>query len=66
MKMRDCFYGGRTEVFAAYADFEKMADYEFQYLDVCSLYPYVCSWKDLPIGVPTTLFGSKIEKVSYV
>jgi len=62
MKLRDFFYGGRTEVFAAYADPSKFPNMEILHHDVCSLYPYVCSWKELPIGIPEIYFNKTIEK----
>ena len=62
MKLRDFFYGGRTEVFAAYADASKLKDMEILHHDVCSLYPFVCSWKELPIGMPEIKFHKTVEK----
>lgn len=62
MSMRDCFYGGRTEVFAAYADVNAMEDKKIIHDDVCSEYPYVCAFKDLPIGVPEIIYDRAIDK----
>lgn len=62
MRLRDFFYGGRTEVFAAYANPSKFPNMELLHHDVCSLYPYVCSWKDLPMGVPQILFHETIDR----
>lgn len=62
MRLRDFFYGGRTEVFAAYANPEKFPQTELLHHDVCSLYPYVCSWKELPVGLPDILYGNRIDK----
>lgn len=62
MHLRDFFYGGRTEVFAAYANPAKFANMELLHHDVCSLYPYVCSWKELPIGIPDIYFYHTVEK----
>ena len=62
MQLRDAFYGGRTEVFAAYANQDHFPEHEMLHHDVCSLYPYVCSWKDLPIGYPEVKFNKTIEK----
>ena len=61
MKLRDFFYGGRTEVFAAYADVSKLPGMDILHHDVCSLYPYVCSWKELPIGLPEIKFNKTVE-----
>ena len=55
-KDREIFYGGRTEVFQAYLDISKMPGYEAKYLDVCSLYPFVCSNRMMPIGHPEIFF----------
>ena len=60
MKMRDIFYGGRTEVFSSYCKPEKMG-MEIRYEDVCSLYPYVCSFKELPIGIPEVFYYNSID-----
>lgn len=57
---RDFFYGGRTEVFSPYA--KPKDDEEIKYLDVCSLYPTICSFAMLPIGHPEIIFGSKCLK----
>ncbi len=62
MKMREAFFGGRTEVFAALCDISKLVGYEIKFLDVCSMYPYMCMHMKLPIGVPEILFGKKIDK----
>jgi hypothetical protein len=63
MRLRDCFYGGRTEVFAAYANPSKFGpDMQIKHYDVCSLYPYVCSHKELPIGIPEIYFNFNIDK----
>lgn len=56
----DCFYGGRTEVFALYADAEKMGK-QIKYYDVCSLYPSTYL-KTLPTGVPDHLLGAMVER----
>ncbi len=62
MKLRDFFYGGRTEVFAAYADVSKLPGMDILHHDVCSLYPYVCSWKELPMGLPEIKFNKTVER----
>lgn len=51
MKIRDIFYGGRTEVFCAYCDSTKYkGKKKIKGYDVTSLYPAMCSHKPLPIG----------------
>ena len=50
-KIREAYYGGRTEVFTPHLknNFGKVSGY---YYDVNSLYPYVCYDNEYPIGVP--------------
>jgi len=62
MKQRDYFYGGRTEVFAAFSNPSKFQNVELLHHDICSEYPYVCSWKDLPMGKPEIHFNKGIDK----
>lgn len=61
MKDREMFYGGRTEVFSPYVNADLFPDSVLQYHDVCSLYPYVCAFKELPLGHPETLLGNEID-----
>ena len=56
---RDFFFGGRTEVFSPYA--KPHESEEIKYLDVCSLYPTMCSFAMLPIGHPQMLFGKQCQ-----
>lgn len=57
--MASFFYGGRTEVFQPYC---KVTSGEtIQYHDVCSLYPYVCAFEELPFGIPEYIPGFQIE-----
>lgn len=60
MQSRDFFYGGRCEVFSAFAD-TLGTDRELKHVDVCSLYPYVCSHKPLPIGIPNIYLKPNID-----
>jgi len=62
MRERDMFYGGRTEVFSPFVNGTHFPDYELKYLDVCSLYPYVCAFKVLPTGNPTHIFGRQVDR----
>lgn len=48
---RDAFFGGRTEMFRKYC--KAVSHTIIRYLDVCSLYPYICKYGDFPIGHPT-------------
>jgi len=56
------FYGGRTEVFQLYYNESKSQNQKIQYHDVCSLYPYVCAFKELPNGEPEYILGKNIER----
>jgi len=62
MSVRDAFYGGRTEVFASYCNSLLYGeDYEIFHYDVCSLYPFVCSQKELPVGPHEVIFSVDID-----
>ena len=50
-KIRDCFYGGRTEPTKLIYNFEKN-NQKGRYIDVCSLYPTVMYYDKYPIGHP--------------
>ncbi|XP_055389973.1 uncharacterized protein LOC129618958 [Condylostylus longicornis] len=53
---RDAFYGGRTgNTFSYYKC--KNAE-KINYIDVCSLYPYVCKYGKFPIGHPKIHIGN--------
>jgi hypothetical protein len=56
---REFFYGGRTEVFSPYA--KARIDEHIKYLDVTSLYPFICSFAMLPIGHPEIQFGDQCD-----
>lgn len=58
---REFFFGGRTEVFSPYANAD-ICDMQIKYLDVCSLYPTMCSFKMVPTGHPTIYFGSECDR----
>lgn len=54
---RDAFFGGRTGNAKTY---HKCRDGEkIQYVDVCSLYPYVCKYGKYPIGHPKIHVGDR-------
>lgn len=53
---RDAFFGGRTGNTKSYA---KCAEGEtIQYVDVCSLYPWVCKYGKYPVGHPEIYVGN--------
>ena len=51
LKIRDCFYGGRTEPTKLIHNYQKG-----RYIDVCSLYPTVMYHDKFPIGHPKKIF----------
>ena len=61
IKDREMFKGGRTEVFSPHFNVAHYPDEEIKYHDVCSLYPYVCAFAELPIGNPDHFIGEKID-----
>ena len=72
LKPRDAFFGGRTENFKSYwraptNDFQE-DDYELEYVDICSLYPYVNANCVYPLGHPdeiiTTNFPTNCNEVA--
>lgn len=57
----DAFFGGRVETFCCLDD---KSDEPKRYLDVTSLYPFVCATKKFPVGHPTILYknlGKSLE-----
>lgn len=56
---RDALYGGRCETFKLHA--VSGTDSVIKYVDVQSLYPYVCKNKHYPIGHPKCLIGPKLR-----
>ena len=50
-KIRDSFFGGRTEPFKLIYDFKEKQE-KGRYIDVCSLYPTVMYYDRYPIGHP--------------
>ena len=62
LRPRDAFFGGRTNATKLY---HKTAPGEkIKYVDVCSLYPWVCKYGKFPVGHPTIItenFDSGIE-----
>jgi len=52
---RHALYGGRTETMCLY---HKARENEaIQYVDVMSLYPYICKYHKFPIGLPVIQVG---------
>ncbi|XP_067660620.1 uncharacterized protein [Haliotis asinina] len=47
---REAFFGGRTNATKLY--YEAKEEEEIKYVDVCSLYPYICKYGTYPLGHP--------------
>ena len=66
LKIRDSLYGGRTEPFRVRA--RGTTQRPIRYVDVTSLYPYVCREGEFPVGHPERLVGpalhAKLEEKS--
>ena len=56
---RDAFYGGRTGNTKTYYECKKEKGEKLFYVDVCSLYPWVCKYGKFPIGHPTIFVGNE-------
>ena len=50
---RDALFGGRTNSTKLYQEIDESASEEIKYIDVCSLYPYVCKYGLFQLGHPT-------------
>lgn len=58
---REMFKGGRTEVFSPFCNADLHPEDTIQYHDVCSLYPFICAFTELPVGHPEHLLGKDID-----
>lgn len=59
---RDAFYGGRTgNVVSCY---EAAPNERIRYVDICSLYPYICKNGRFPLGHPTLYIGEECQKLT--
>lgn len=56
----DGMKGGRTEVFKVLYERSEDPNEIINYDDVCSLYPYVCAFKEIPFGCPECILGEDI------
>ena len=56
INIRDALYGGRTEASKAY--YRVKEGEKIQYVDVISLYPYICKYGKFPIGHPKVYVGA--------
>lgn len=55
---RDAFYGGRTGNVKTYYKCKKEEGEKIFYVDICSLYPWVCKYGKFPVGHPTIYIGN--------
>ncbi|XP_044594809.1 uncharacterized protein LOC123272174 [Cotesia glomerata] len=58
---RDAFFGGRTESFISLYDAKE--NEKIKYVDVCSLYPYICKIGKFPIGHPKIYIGEECSEI---
>ena len=56
---RDAFYGGRTGNTRTY--YKAVEGEQIKYLDVCSLYPWVCKYGKFPVGHPEVFAGQECK-----
>lgn len=56
---RDAFYGGRTGNTKTYYKCNEEDKEKMHYVDVCSLYPWVCKYGQFPVGHPTIFVGNE-------
>jgi len=56
LNIRDALYGGRTEATKTY--YKIRQGEKINYVDVISLYPYVCKYGKFPVGHPKVYVGA--------
>ena len=56
--LRNAFFGGRTEPFDLFKDFEQSNE-QGKYIDICSLYATVMFYDKYPIGYPDRIVKPK-------
>jgi hypothetical protein len=61
LRTRDALYGGRTEGMCLHR--VARDDETIQYVDVMSLYPYVCKYYMMPVGHPKIHVGDACEDI---
>ncbi|KAJ8954631.1 hypothetical protein NQ317_002426 [Molorchus minor] len=59
---RDAFYGGRTGNTRSY--YKCKPGEKVKYVDVCSLYPWVCKYGKFPIGHPKVHVGEECKQTN--
>ena len=59
---RDALFGGWTNSTKLYQEIDETSNEEIKYIDVCSLYPYICKYGLFPLGHPTIYSHENIDK----
>lgn len=59
---RDSFYGGRTG--NTYEYYICQSNEKIKYVDICSLYPWVCKYGKFPLRHPTVYVGQDCSKIN--
>ena len=62
LQPRDALFGGRTNSTKLYHEIDESTQDELKYIDVCSLYPFICKYGHFPLGHPTILSQENIDK----
>ena len=62
LRPRDALFGGRTNSAKLFHEIDETSQDEIKYIDVCSLYPYICKYRVFPLGHPTILSQANIDK----
>ena len=62
LQPRDALFGGRTNSTKLYHEIDESTQNELKYIDVCSLYPFICKYGHFPLGHPTILSQEHIDK----
>ncbi|MCG8079176.1 MAG: hypothetical protein JAY75_23495, partial [Candidatus Thiodiazotropha taylori] len=62
LKPRDALFGGRTNATKLYHEINEKSNEEIKYIDVCSLYPYICKYGVFPLGHPEIYSQEEIDK----
>ena len=58
---RETLYGGRCNAIKIACDVKENSNKEIKYIDICSLYPYVCKYKSYSVGHPKILTTENID-----
>ena len=58
---REAISGGRCNAINIAYDVTKNSNKEIKFIDICSLYPYVCKHKSYPVGQPKILTTENID-----